>query len=322
MCNCAVSCNKSFLVDSHRNTSKHQKALGSISENLIPQTSQTFLGSSNTDFVEKVAKAFLSADIPLYKLDNTHIKNLFRDIGHRLPSETTCRRTALQLSEDELKRIRNVVHDKQIFLIVDESTLSGTQYLNILVGSLETPYVSYLCDCQPLKCAPNSNIIAQAVDDAVKNLGINRSFFCLLLFDAAKYMIAAGKIFVSQTVCKANTLRSIFLVKFLYPKLYAKLIHCVAYLLDNCAMKIKSHFEDVNQLIAKAKAVIIKNETRQAKFFAIDYPSQPVPTRWGSWLNAALYYAKNLSEVKAIVESFVSSEILVTQAEVSLQKSG
>ena len=25
---------------------------------------------------------------------------------------------------------------------------------------------------------------------------------------------------------------------------------------------------------------------------------------WGSWLNAVLYYAKNLLEVKAIVESF------------------
>ena len=140
--------------------SKHQKALGSRSENLILQTS---LMSSDTDFIEKVTKAFLSGDIPLYKLNNTHIKNLFCDIGHRLPSETTCRPTALQLSKDELKRIRNAVHDKQVFLIVDESTLSGTQYLNILVGSLETPHISYLYDCQPLKCAPNNNIIAQAV---------------------------------------------------------------------------------------------------------------------------------------------------------------
>ena len=143
MCNGAVSCNKRFLVDSHRNTSKHHKALGSRSENLIPQTLKTFLRSSDTDFVEKVTKAFSSADIPLCELSNTLIKNLFRNIGHRLPSETTCRRTALQLSEEELKRIRNTVHDKQNFGIVDESTLSGTQYLNILVGSLETPHVSY-----------------------------------------------------------------------------------------------------------------------------------------------------------------------------------
>ena len=109
----------------------------------------------------------------MYKLNNMHIKNLFRDNSHRLPSETTCRQTALQLREEESKRIRNAVHDKQIFVIVDESTLSGTHYLNILVGSLETPHVSYLYECQPLKCAPNSNIIAQAVDDAVRNLGIN-----------------------------------------------------------------------------------------------------------------------------------------------------
>ena len=87
-------------------------------------------------------------------------------------------------------------------------------------------------------------------------------------------------------------------------------------------MKIKSHFEDVDQLIAKVKAVTIKNKTRQAKFSAFCYPPQPVPAKWESWLNAALYYAKNLPKVKAIVESFVGSGILVTQAKVCLQKSG
>ena len=127
----------------------------------------------------------------------------------------------------------------KFFFIVDESTFSGAQYLNILVGCLETPHVSYLYDCQPLKCAPNSNIIAQAVDDAVRNLGINRSFFRLLLSDATKYMIAAGT-----------------KLKFYYPKLFH--VTCVAHLLHNCALKIKSHFECVDQLIANIKAVTIK----------------------------------------------------------------
>ena len=77
-------------------------------------------------------------------------------------------------------------------------------------------------------------------------------------------------------------------------------------------MKINSHFEDVDQLIAKLKAVTIKNKNRQAKFSAIGYPPQHVPIKWGSWLNAALDYAKKLPEVKAIVESFLGSEILVT----------
>ena len=120
LCYCEVSCNKRFLVDSHQNTSKHQKALGSRSKDLIPQISQTL--SNDTDFVEKVTKTFLSADIPSYKFNKTHIKNLFRDIGHRLPSETICRRTAMELRKDELKRIRNAVHYKQIFLIADDSS--------------------------------------------------------------------------------------------------------------------------------------------------------------------------------------------------------
>ena len=45
-------------------------------------------------------------------------------------------------------------------------------------------------------------------------------------------------------------------------------------------------------------------------------------TRWGSGLNAALYYAKNLSKIKANVERFEWSGILVTQAKVSLQTTG
>ena len=85
------------------------------------------------------------------------------------------------------------------------------QYLTILVGNLETPHVSYLHDGQLLLCAPNSNSIAQTVDDAVRYLGINRSTFCLLLSDAAKCMVAAGAI-----------LRS------LYPKLFH--VTCAAHL--------------------------------------------------------------------------------------------
>ena len=65
-------------------------------------------------------------------------------------------------------------------------------------------------------------------------------------------------------------------LKSLYPKLFH--VTCAAHLLHNCALKIKSHFEDVDQLIAKVKAVTIKNKTRRAKFSAIGYPPQPVLT--------------------------------------------
>jgi len=114
LCNCVVSCDKRFLAYIHRKTSKHQKAL-SKSELQMPQSSQTFLRSSNSDFVEKVSKAFLSANIPLYKVNNKHVKNLFSDVGHSLPAESTCRKTVLKLGADELQQIRNVVKENKFF---------------------------------------------------------------------------------------------------------------------------------------------------------------------------------------------------------------
>ena len=38
----------------------------------------------------------------------------------------------------------------------------------------------------------------------------------------------------------------------------------------------------------------MKNKNRRNKFNEIGTPPQPVPTRWGTRLNAAEYYAKNL----------------------------
>ena len=66
----------------------------------------------------------------------------------------------------------------------------------------------------------------------------------------------------------------------------------------------------------------MKIKARQAQFAAISYPPQPFVTRWGSWLNAALYYPNNLPEVKAIVEGFVGSAVLVIQAKGSLETLG
>ena len=115
--------------------------------------------------------------------------------------------------------------------MVDVNALPDIQYSNIFVGSLVTPHVNYLCDCQPLLCAPNSNSIAQAVDDAVRSLGINKNSFCRLLSVAAKYMVIACATFNS---------------------LYPKLLQVTCVLSHHGAMKVKYHFEDVDQLMAKS----------------------------------------------------------------------
>ena len=144
-----------------------------------------------------------------------------------------------------------------------------------------------------LPCSPNSDNIVQAIDNAVRSFGKNQTSFSLLISNAERYIMATGTV-----------------LKSLYPKQFH--VTCVVHLLQNCVMKVKSHSYDVDQLIATIKAATGKNKTRQAQFAAIGYLSQPVVTRWESWLNVALYYVNNLPVVKAIVKSFKG--VLVTQA--------
>ena len=51
------------------------------------------------------------------------------------------------------------------------------------------------------------------------------------------------------------------------PKLFR--VTCAAHLLHNCAMKVQSHFKDVDQLIAKVKSVTVKDktQTRQIRYY-------------------------------------------------------
>ena len=68
--------------------------------------------------MEKVTKAFLSADIRLYELNDKNIKNLFSDVVHSLPAKSTCRKAMLKLGSDESQRIRNAVDDELILWLL------------------------------------------------------------------------------------------------------------------------------------------------------------------------------------------------------------
>ena len=141
-----MKCDKQFLVDNHRRTAKHQKQLPSSSTS--PPQSQSFIQLGSKDFTESVTRAFLSADFPLKKLQNKELKQLFKDIGKTLPSESACRRKAAEMGEREIDRVKNLIHEQKIFLVGDESEISGIKYLNVLVGLLDEPDKTYLIACK------------------------------------------------------------------------------------------------------------------------------------------------------------------------------
>ena len=101
-------------------------------------------------------------------------------------------------------------------------------------------------------------------------------------------------------------------------ELYPSLMHvtCVVHLLHNCAMRVRAHFKNIDEIIATIKAATIKNKDRKKGFHDAGLPSPPDPviTRWATWLRAALNYSENLPAVRIIVNNWTSAGSLVSRA--------
>lgn len=124
----------------------------------------------------------------------------------------------------------------------------------------------------------NGTTICRVVDDAMRLLStaVRREDFLLLVTDAAKYMVKAGR-----------------LLKVLYPFLLH--VTCANHALHRLCENIRKRFNAVNHFIALAKSVFLKCPSRLTflKGFAPNLPPIPSPiiTRWGTWLRAVQYYA-------------------------------
>ena len=96
-------------------------------------------------------------------------------------------------------------------------------------------------------------------------------------------------------------------------ELYSSLMHvtCVAHLLHNCAMRVRAHFKNIDEIIATIKVATIKNKDRKKDFHDAGLPSPPDPVirRWATWLRVALYYSENLPAVRTIVNNWTSAGV-------------
>ena len=71
---------------------KHMSAKGAIEDQTKKVTlTQQLLPVVLKDFMVELVKTFLAADILLHKLRNSHVIQLFENVGQKMPSETVCR---------------------------------------------------------------------------------------------------------------------------------------------------------------------------------------------------------------------------------------
>lgn len=122
--------------------------------------------------------------------------------------------------------------------------------------------------------------------------GVKRENILLFVTDAAPYMV------------KAISLKL----------LYANMEHvtCLTHALHRVSEKIRKNFPLVDELISNMKKLFLKAPARTLMFktFAPDIPLPPNPviTRWGTWINASLYYCEHLSSIKNVLKELGREE--------------
>lgn len=151
--------------------------------------------------------------------------------------------------------------------------MNGTIYAHILLGTFDNPDEIYLTRFLIFPKSLNESDVAISIDEDLRDFNVGRDNYLLLVSDSAMYMVSAGQ----------N-------LKLLNPNL----LHCtcISNLMHNAAETVRARFNDADRLISSIKSTTVKNETRKQFFISIGSPPPPVITRWGSWIEVALYYSK------------------------------
>lgn len=293
LCECKVNSEKKFNITQHLKTDKHIQATKRHQNK--SEKKQQFLTSyqRKNSFNVDLCKAFIAANIPLNKLSNPIFRQFLEmHIKNPIPDQTTLRKLYVDdIYNETMKNIRSKLSSKRIWVTIDETTdVEGRYIANVIVGSLETDRqgVVFLLHTEELE-KTNFSTISQLFNKSMGILwpnGVQHEHVLLFISDAAPYMVKAG------------TALQVF---------YSKMLHvtCAAHGLHRVAEKVRSHFSTVDKLIGSVKQIFKKAPSRLQLFKnelpGVNLPPEPIITRWGTWINAASYYCKNIQTVRRVI---------------------
>lgn len=303
ICEKTLSCSKKFQIQQHIKTSSHVAATNRKGPRQHLLTEKTVASTSKNEFYVDLCEAFLASNIPLNKLNNRNLKGFLQKYckNQNIPDESTLRKNYLPaIYQSVLEEIRNEIgNNSLIWISADETTDACGRYVaNLLLGKLSTePSRPYLASCKILD-KTNHSTMARFVNDSIKQIFPNGSVderICIFISDAAPYMIKAGQA-----------------LQVFYPNLIH--ITCFAHGFHRFAEEIRSTFGNVNKLISCTKKVFLKAPSRiqfyKEKLPNLPLPPEPVVTRWGTWLEAVLFYHENFEALKDVILELDSSEAM------------
>lgn len=299
-CSKVVSCSKKFQIDQHIKTPSHIAKVNKMKSGPIQSTlKQSFEAFKNenhsqSEFNEDLCKTFLAANIPLNKLTNPQVKTFLQKYSKfNPPDESTLRKNVVgKVFATVLDEIKHEIGGNSMYIVVDEtSDACGRYIVNLMIGKLteDEPGKAYLIAVKEVE-KTNNLTVTRFIQETLTHFFLPNPVptekILVLLSDAAPYMIKAGqnlKIF------------------------YENLIHvtCLAHGLNRVAETIRVSFPLVNDLISNVKKIFIKAPLRvqfyKANLPGVPLPPEPVVTRWGTWIRAAIFYADNFQKLKDLI---------------------
>lgn len=311
LCTCSISHGTLFQVKQHLQTTKHQELKARVGDRALRQT-QLFENQPSKGYDVDLTNMFLCADIPLSKLRLPCVQKFLKKYtDHHVPSETHVRDTCVPtIFEDLLVEIREHVKNKFLWISIDETVDSSKRcVVNVVIGVMEEGGKRFLIKTE-MYTTVDHKVIARLFSDSLDYLGpgFDKDKVLLFLTDAAPYMVAAANV-----LCQ----------------IYDKLVHvtCVVHGLHRVCEQIRIEYSNVNSLISNVKKVFVKAPNRIRIFRSLEpglqLPPEPITTRWGTWLSAALYYAKNLDKIKGVVNQFDDKEsIAIKESKSNLADKG
>jgi hypothetical protein len=277
-------------------TPKRQTTLAGCSER------QTTAGSAKEKLIVDLVQAFMSANIPLEKLDNPQLRAFIAANvkgGGDIPQANWLREHYVpKVYGKQQVELFSKLAGRKVAIIADEtSDVAGRYVVNILLQPLDAFHPD---DCKAVLvnteflAAVSSVSIAQVIIRTLTNANIDFNNVLALVSDNAAYM----------KKCFTDGLLG------LLPN--AVHITCWAHILSLVGEEFRSAFELTDNFVGSMKAIFSKAPGRRARYLShlrdcaaadVSMPPNPVVTRWNTWFKAALYHGEHLQYYRTFIEN-------------------
>lgn len=284
-------------IDRHILNSKHQTQIQKQtkkqpSSNSLIQKIQNKT-TKQQEFCQDLTKMYVEMGIPLFKLQHPAFKAFCNKYipTKKIPDRTSLRKTYIpKLYNETMDKIKETIGTSDVYLILDETTdVNSKLVLNILVGKLDGEETKSMLFHVSFLEATNWETVAVQFHDCIAKLwpdippSQSHTKIRLVLTDQASYMIKAFK-----TLKKSGTFSNLHHIT------------CIVHSIHLAAETIRKENPLIDELILNMKKALLKSPKRINLFrnvAKIPLPPKPVLTRWGTWLEAAIFYSNHYTEV-------------------------